>query len=162
MTPPTVNGADLLVNLTLPTTTIRVGPLAFDGLQAFLGAKLDDVLGPLMRAARFQRALPNGGVVDVFPLAIPDGEGLSIPVKLFGSIGFRNWQGMLVLILPAAVAEVVLGQLAAEIAAGQAYGPRIGKDASGGIIAEFAIRLRPGMRKALPFGRFGEVGVEAG
>ena len=161
MTPPTVHG-DLLVNLTLPTTTIRVGPLAFDGLHAFIGVKLDDVLGPLMRAARFQRPMSNGGVVDVFPLAIPNGEGLSIPVKLFGSIGFRNWEGVLVLILPAGVAELVAAQLASEIAAGLAYGPRFGKDASGGIIAEFAIRLQPGMRKALPFGRFGEVGVEAG
>ncbi len=151
----------LLVNLTLPTTTIRLGPLAFDGVQALLGAKLDDVLAPLMRAARFQRPMPGGGVLDVFPLAIPDGEGMSIPVRLFGSIGFRNWQGMLVLIVPPAIAEMVLAQLTAEIASGQAAGPRFGKDGSGGIVAEFAVRLRPGMRKRVPLGTFGEFGVEA-
>lgn len=160
MIAPVRDGA-ILVNLTLPTTTIRLGPLAFDGLQAFLGAKLDDVLAPLMRTGRFQRSATAGSVVDVYPLAIPEGEGLSIPVRLFGSIGFRNWNGMLVLIVPPAVAEMVLAQLAAEIAAGQAVGPRFGKDASGGIIAEFAVRLRPGMRKCVPLGSFGEVGVEA-
>lgn len=151
----------LRVNLTVPTTTVRLGPLAFDGLKALLGVDLDGVLSPLMIAHRHQRPIPSGGMVDVFPLAIPEGEGMSIPIKLFGEVGFRNVQGFLVLVLPPAVAEVVQAQLAPEIAAKMAAGPRFIQGSAGGIVAEFAVRLVPGMRKAIPLGTAGEIGLEA-
>lgn len=61
-------------------------------------------------------------MLDVYPLAIPEGEGLSIPVKLVGDLGFRNYRGLLVLIVPAAVAEVVRQELAEEIGAKEAVG----------------------------------------
>jgi hypothetical protein len=153
----------LRVNLTVPTTQVRLGPLSFDGLQAFLGLPLADVLSPLMRAPRHQRPGEAGAMLDVYPLAIPDGEGLSIPVKLVGDLGFRNYRGLLVLIVPAAVAEVVRQELAQEIAANEAAGPRfVEAPGGGGFVAEFAVRLRPGMRKAVPLGKWGEIGVEAG
>ena len=56
----------------------------------------------------------------MYPLAIPDGEGLSIPIKFVGEVGFRNWSSLLVLIVPPALAEVVAAQLANEIANGDA------------------------------------------
>jgi hypothetical protein len=149
------------VNLTLPTTTIRLGPLAFDGLQALLGASLAEVLSPLLIGQVTQRSVEGGGVVDVYPLAIPEGEGASIPIKWMGEIGFRNYRGFLVLIVPPAVAEVVRVQLAGEIAKKEAVGPRFVQGIGGGIVAEFAVRLRPGMRKAVPVGAWGEIGVEA-
>jgi hypothetical protein len=153
----------LHVNLTVPTTQVRLGPLSFDGLQVFLGVPLADVLSPLMRAPRHQRPGEGGAVLDVYPLAIPDGEGLSIPVKLLGDIGFRAFQGLLVIIVPAAVAEVLRQQLAEDIAAKQAAGPRFVEAlGGGGYVAEFAVRLRPWMRKAVPLGKWGEIGVEAG
>lgn len=145
------------VNLTVPTTAVRLGPFSFDGLKAFLGVDLAEILAPMMVAPRYTR---DG--LDVYPLAIPDGEGLTIPVKLMGEIGFYNLRAMLVLVVPPAVAEVVRAQLAAEIAAGTAAGPRFNEGGSGGIVAEFAVKLRPGMRKAVPLGSWGEVGVEAG
>ena len=151
----------LRVNLTVPTTTVRLGPLAFDGLKALLGADLGEILSPMLIGTKQQRTLPGGGVVDVYPLAIPDGEGLSIPIRLLGEFGFRNMAGFLVLILPPAVAEVVREQLAPEIAAKMAAGPRFVPGAGGGIVAEFAVRLVPGMRKAIPLGGVGEIGVEA-
>ena len=151
----------LRVNLTVPTTAVRLGPFAFDGLKALIGMDLADVLASLMIGPRTQRPV-LGGVVDVYPLAIPDGEGLTIPVKLMGEIGFYNLRAMLVLVVPPAVAEVVRAQLAAEIAAGTAAGPRFNEGGSGGIVAEFAVKLRPGVRKAVPLGSWGEVGVEAG
>lgn len=163
MIPAQAQAPDALhVNLTVPTTQVRLGPLSFDGLQAFLGVPLADVLAPLMRAPRHQRPGEAGAVLDVYPLAIPDGEGLTIPVKLLGGIGFRAFQGLLVLIVPAAVAEVLRRELAEEIAAHQAAGPRFVEAlGGGGFVAEFAVRLHPGMRKAVPLGKWGEIGVEA-
>lgn len=149
--------AALRVNLTSPTTSVRIGPFSFDGLKALVGMDLADALAPLMIAPRFTR---DG--VDVYPLAIPPGEGLSIPVRLVGEIGFYNLNGALVLIVPPALLDVVREQLAQELVTGEALGPRFNRGAGGGTVAEFAVRLRPGMRKAVPLGRFGEMGVEAG
>jgi hypothetical protein len=58
--------------------------------------------------------------------------------------------------------DVVKAQLAAEIAVGEAAGPRLRPGASGGTVAEFAVGLKLGMRKAVPLGTWGELGVEAG
>lgn len=151
----------LRVNLTVPTTSVRLGPFQFDGLQALVGVPLADLLSPLLRDRVFQRTAETGGVLDVYPLAIPDGEGLLIPVKLLGEVGFRNLKGLLVLVVPAAVAELVRERLGEELAAKHAAGPRFVTGASGGLVAEFAVRLRPGMRKAVPVGTLGEFGVEA-
>ncbi len=121
------------------------------------------LLSPLVRTARHLRAGEGDAMLDVYPLAIPEGEGLSIPVKLVGDLGFRNYRGLLVIIVPAAVAEVVRQELAEEIASKEAAGPRFVEAlGGGGYVAEFAVRLRPGMRKAVPLGRWGEIGVEAG
>ena len=149
------------VNLTVPTTAVRLGPFAFDGLKALVGMDLGDVLASLMIAPKFQRPV-LGGVVDVYPLAIPDGEGLSVPIRLLGEIGFYNLRSLLVLVVPVAAMDVVKAQLAAEIAAGEAAGPRLRPGTGGGTVAEFAVRLKPGMRKAVPLGTWGEIGVEAG
>ncbi len=150
----------LRVNLTAPTTAVRIGPFSFDGLKALLGVDLAEVLSPMMIGPKVQRPVP-GGVIDVFPLAIPDGEGLSIPVKLLGGVGFYNMRGVLVLQVPPAAVDLVRAQLAAEIAVGEAAGPRMNDNGAGGTVTEFAVRLRPGMRKAIPLGSFGELGVEA-
>ena len=150
----------LRVNLTAPSTQVRVGPFQFDGVKALIGMDLADALAPMMIGPRVQRTGPTG-TVDVYPLAIPDGEGLSIPIKFVGEVGFRNLSSLLVLIVPPALAEVVAAQFATEIASGDARS-RLWTGATGLQVAEFAIRLRPGMRKAVPLGRFGEIGVEAG
>lgn len=150
----------LRVNLTVPTTMVRLGPIQFDGLKALLGVELADVLSSMMIGPKFQRDL-GGVVVDVYPLAIPDGEGLSIPVRFAGEVGFYNDRSILVLRVPAAVIDAVAGQLAVELASGDARGPRLRTASDGGSVGEFGLRLRPGMRKAVPLGRFGELGLEA-
>lgn len=61
----------LHVNLTVPTTQVRLGPLSFDGLQAFLSVPLADVLSPQMRAPRPQRPGEVGAVLDVYPARGP-------------------------------------------------------------------------------------------
>jgi hypothetical protein len=111
--------AAMRVNLTVPSTAVRLGPFAFDGLKALLGVDLAEVLSSLMIGPKSQRPV-LGGFVDVYPLAIPDGEGLTIPIKLFGEFGFYNLHSALVLVVPIAAMDVVTPQLAAEIAAGEA------------------------------------------
>lgn len=61
-----------------------------------------------------------------------------------------------------AAMDVVTPPLAAEIATGDATGPRVRVGSSEGHVAEYAVRLKPEMRKAVPLGRFGQRGVEAG
>ena len=151
----------LRCNLSLPSTRLRLGPIAIDGVEALLGVSLADILDPLMPAPRFTRTNEAGGEVDVYPLAIPDGEGASVPVKRVGEIGLRNYRGYLVLILPAALSEVMRDQLAEEIRNKRAAGPRAARGTDGSLVVEFAIALRPGMRKVVPLGTFGELGVEA-
>lgn len=148
------------VNLTLPTTTVRIGPIQFDGLKALLGMNLADVLGPMMVGPREQRQA-GGSVVDVYPLAIPEGEGLSFPVKMLGEVGFQNLRGALLLVLPAALIDVVRAQLQDELANGTALGPRLAVGPSGATVSGFLLAMRPGMRKAVPLGSFGELGIEA-
>jgi hypothetical protein len=150
----------LRVNLTAPTTAIRIGPFSFDGLKALLGFELAELLGPMMVGPKFQRPI-LGGVIDLYPLAIPNGEGLTIPVKLVGGVGFRNLHGALVLQVPPAMVDLVRAQLATELANGEALGPANNDNGAGGTVTEFALRLRPGMRKAIPLGTWGELGLEA-
>ncbi len=96
-----------------------------------------------------------------YPLAIPDGAGLTIPIQLFGDLGFYNLHSALVLVVPIAAMDVVTAQLAAEIPAGTRPGTRRGmrrgRGCASGRAAEFAVRL-----KAVPLGGLGEIGVEAG
>ena len=91
----------LRVNLTVPTTAVCLGPFAFNGLKALLGVDLADVLAPMMIGPKTQRPV-LGGLVDAYPLAIRDGEGegLTVPIKLMGKLGFYNLRSLLVLVVP--------------------------------------------------------------
>ncbi|MBK7759532.1 MAG: hypothetical protein IPI35_24675 [Deltaproteobacteria bacterium] len=151
----------LRFNLSLPSTRIRLGPIVLDGMEALLGVSLSNILDPLMPSPRFSRNNAQGAEVDVYPLAIPDGEGFSVPIKHIGEIGARNFRSYLILILPPGLAEVMRDQLAEDIAAKRAAGPRPARGTNGGLVVEFAIALRPGMRKVIPLGQYGELGVEA-
>lgn len=53
--------------------------------------------------------------------------------------------------------DVVKAQLAAEIAAGEAAEPRL-RPGGSGTVAEFAVQLKPGTRKAVPLGGGGREG----
>jgi hypothetical protein len=107
-------------------------------------------------------------VLDVYPLALPEGEGLTIPVKLVGDLGFRNYRRLLVLIVPTAVSEVVHQELAEEVASTEAAGTRFVETVSGGgLVAELAVRSSAacqdrGCVRRCRWGSGGEIGVEAG
>ena len=80
-------------------------------------------------------------------------------MKLVGDLGLRNYYGLLVLIVPAAVAEAVRQGLAEEIASNEAAGPRFVEGlGGGGFVAEFAAWPQPRMHKAVSPG----MGLESG
>jgi hypothetical protein len=49
-----------------------------------------------------------------------------------------------------------------DFATGEAAGPRTNDSGQGGSVTELALRIRPGMRKAIPLRTWGEIGVELG
>lgn len=155
----------LRVDLVVPAPRVSFGPFSIDPLRLLLGVSVGDIVEPLLRAAPRQRPAPAGGALDVFPLGIPRGEGLTIPLPAMqGELGFRNMAGVLILVVPPVLLNSVAERLREMIERREAIGPRT-CDAFGqpGVrVHEFAIRLRPGMRVALALpGGAGEVAMEA-
>ena len=146
------------VNLTVPVTRIGFGPFSFDPLEQMIGAKLIDLLGPLMVGAMTRRPSANGPAVEVYPLALPDGEGASIPLGQFGEVGFYNDAGLLALTVPWAMATWLRQRLGDAVV----RGPNAAVSVDGSArVAKAWVRLRPGMRARVPMGALGEAGIEA-
>ena len=150
---------DLCIDLTLPVTRVGIGIFSFDPVEQFIGAPVLHFLEPLLRAATYKRPSAAGPAVEVFPLRLPEGEGLCVPLSQWGELGFANKRGLLVLTVPSQAAGWVQQRFAGAIV----EGPREGMSSDGTArVAHFAIRLRPGMKAGIPLGILGEVGVEAG
>ena len=152
-------GKALRVNLTFPVTRMGFGVFQFDPLTQALGMPLSEILSSLMIAPVRQRASAGGPTVDVYPLALPEGEGASLNLGQLGPVGFRNDRGWLVITVPLPFIGWVQQRLAQVIV----HGPEISLSTDGmSRVADFWIQLVPGMRSVLPLGILGEVGVEAG
>ena len=148
----------ILLSLTMPVTRIGFGPLSFDPVEQLVGAKLSDLLEPLMTGPVFRRPSEAGPAVEVYPLALPDGEGASIPLGQFGEIGFKNDHGMLVLTVPWGMAS----WLRQKFGDAMVRGPEEGRSLDGTAkVAVVGVLLRAGMRATLTLGALGELGVEA-
>ncbi len=146
------------IDLALPVTRVGFGPLSFDPVEQFLGAPVSHFLEPLLRAPRFRRPSQAGPAVEVYPLRLPEGEGLSVPLGQWGELGFANKRGLLLLTVPWQVQGWVTQRFAGAII----EGPRQGTSADGqAYVAHFAIRLRAGMKAGIPLGALGEVGIES-
>jgi hypothetical protein len=149
------------VNLTVPVTRIGFGPFSFDPLEQMIGAKLSDLLGPLLVGPVVRRPSSNGPAVEVFPLALPEGEGASIPLAQWGEVGFHNDGGLLVLTVPWGMAGWLRQRLGEAVVRGPEAG--VSLDGSARVARAWVrLRLRPGMRASVPLRAFGEAGVEAG
>jgi hypothetical protein len=146
------------VNLTVPVTRMGFGPFSIDPLEQMIGAKLVDLLEPLMIGAVTRRPSVTGPSVEVYPLALPDGEGASIPLAQWGEVGFYNEGGLLALTVPWGMASWLRERLGAAIVRGPEAGVSVDGSAR---VAKVWVRLRAGMRASVPLGAFGEVGVEA-
>ena len=149
-----MNSGAIKIDLVAPTPTMSFGPFSVDPIRLLTGSSLADILGPLMRGPVTRR-----GSQDVYQLALPEGEGLSVPIKGFGALGFRNLSGVFIVIVPAVLAGPMGVELADAIKRGDAAGPRF-DPASQGQTAEFAIRMKKGMRFGIGVGGM-EVGIEA-
>lgn len=148
----------LRFNVTLPVTKLGFGPFQFDPLTQIVGQPIANVLEPLRVGDVTRRPSTSGTAVEVHPLALPDGEGLVVPLGQFGELGFRASSGYLVLTVPAAVKGWVGKRLEGMIVKGPTEATSLNGTAR---VAEFWVQLRPGARASVPLGMLGEIGVEA-
>ena len=145
--------------LMVPVTRFGVGPFSVDPVEQLIGCPLADLLEPLRVGPITRRPSASGTAVEVHPLALPEGEGLAIPLGQFGEVGLANRNGLLELTVPAAWGAT----LARRLGAGLVRGPERRRTTNGAAeVAGCLVRLRSGVRFWVPLGALGEVGVEAG
>lgn len=154
---PSVDEA-IRVLVSVPITRIGVGVFSFDPVEQLLGAPLADLLEPLRVGSVERRPSSSGTAVEVHPLALPEGEGLAIPLGQFGEIGLKNDRGLLALTVPAAWGARLAGRLGPALVRGPVRGRSL--DGAAEVVTCWA-RLRPGMGAALPLGAMGEIGIES-
>jgi len=152
------HGAPIRFRLVLPHTRVGFGVFSIDPVEQLIGAPLEHILEPLMTAAKSLRRSPNGVTQAVFPLALPEGEGASIPLGAWGEAGFANERGLLRLTVPIQAS----GWLAGRLGPALVRGPEQGMSVEGVPVASYWLRMQPGMRGSFPLGGLGEVCVEAG
>ena len=151
--------AEVRVNLTMPITRFGFGPFSVDPVEQMIGAKLSDLLESLMTGPVYRRPSAAGPAVEVYPLALPDGEGATVPLGQFGEIGFAAERGLLVLTVPWGMASWLRQKFGDALVRGPQEGLSLDGTAR---VATAWVRLRPGMRASFALGALGEVGVEAG
>ena len=151
--------AEIRINLALPVTRVGFGPFSFDPLEQVIGVPLVEILEPLMTGPTYRRPSATGPAVEVYPLALPDGEGAAVPLGAWGELGFHAEGGLLVLTVPMQGGKWVEQRLAGAIVRGPEQGLSLDRTAR---VVKYWVRLQSGMRACFPLGALGEVGVEAG
>ena len=142
---------DLRFDLTVPTAPFGL----FDPYRALLGRSLEDILAPLRAAPAYVQRRASG-TVQVFPLAIPDGHSLALPLGPLGEVALGNEAGHLAVSVPAHLRSAVEPHLRDVMV----RGPEV-RSAGQAWVATFTVRVIPGTRRVLPLGALGEVGFEA-
>ena len=151
-------GGAIRFNLILPTARLGFGPLSFNPIEQAIGAPVADILESLMTGPVTQRPSQAGPSVDVYHLALPDGEGLTLPLGSWGELGFRNEAGLLVLTVPLPAESWIQRRLSGAIKRGPEH--LLSQDGTARV-ARFWVQLAPGMNVGFPLGVLGEIGVEA-
>lgn len=146
------------INLAFPVTRVGFGFFSFDPITQALGAPLAEILSSLMVAPVYRRPSQAGPAVDVYPLALPEGEGASLHLGHLGDVGFTNDRGWLVITVPLPTSGWVQQRLAHLIV----HGPEAGLSTDGtSRVAHFWLHLVPGTAATLPLGALGELSLEA-
>lgn len=148
----------LQLRLTLPCLRLGFGPFAIDPLEQLVGARLSDLLGSLMTGPMLQARSAAGTLVDIYPLAVPDGEGATIPLGAWGELGVANEGGLLLLTVPAAVAPFLAARLGSAL--DRPPQPVLALDGCSRVVL-LRVRLTKGARAVFPVGSLGELAVEA-
>jgi len=147
----------LRVDLTLPSTKLGIGPLAYDPLKEMLGLDPHVALAPLLRGQPHIRTAGRAAV-EVFPLAIAPDTRMAIPLGVFGQFAVANDRGLLALTLPAQAIRWLQSQVDGLLV----EGPMPITDDDGVHRASVVwLKLTPGMRVGFPLGLLGELGLEA-
>ena len=156
MNPPDLRA--IRFRLTLPCTQVGLGTLSFDPVAQVLGMSVQEVLESLLEDEPSVRPSASGPSLEVFPLALPNGEGASVALGALGELGLFNDGGLLLLTVPLSAVRWVQECAGTMVVRGP---ERRAATQSGGRVAELWLRLRPGARVSLPLGLLGELGLEA-
>ena len=152
----TATDESIRVLVSVPITRIGVGVFSFDPVEQLLGASLAALLEPLRIGPIERRPSSSGTAVDVHTLALPEGEGLAIPLGQFGEVALKNDHGLLALTVPAVWGARLSGRLGTALVRGPERAQSL--DGAAEVVTCWA-RLRAGMRAALPLGAVGEVAI---
>ncbi len=145
--------------LVLPVTRLGVGIWSFDPIEQLVGAPVADLLEPMMTGPVERRPSAAGPAVDVYPLVLPEGEGMAIPLGQFGELAFANRDGLLELTVPLRAEAWVTGKLGRALVRGPERGVSLDGAAR---VSRVWMPVAPGVRASVPLGTFGEIGIEAG
>jgi hypothetical protein len=147
------NERSLRFRLVMPVTRVGFGPFSVDPVEQLLGSSAAELLESIMDGD-VSHQTRAGRVVAVYPLAIPDGEGVFLPLGSYGTIGFKNDGGLLALTMPWAMARWLARQADRIVV----EGPNSVEDADA---AELVVRLSRGAALGIPLGALGSVRLEA-
>lgn len=134
--------------LVTPPLVQDMGLFKVDPIELALGVSLEDLLADLLLGPRRRMPSPEGVMSDVYPLALPDGEGACIPLGDLGEIGFRNLDGLLELSVPHAVSQRVYDRVR-EYAVQR---PEVVPGVGGGWCTRMVLRLPRGGRARVGVG----------
>lgn len=147
------------VNLLVPAVTVKLGFFELDPIKHTLGVSLEEVLSSLLLGPVERIPSPSGrGLVDVYRLGLPEGEGISIPLGNMGELGFWNEKGVLELTVPYQLGQSVMDRMREHVVE-----PAQTVRGSDGVTwcARITVRLRPGAATSLQVGGLGEIGLVA-
>jgi len=147
------------LKLLVPAVSLKLGFIEIDPIKQALGVSFEEVLESLMLAPVVRMPSPSGrGMVDVYKLGLPEGEGISIPLGGLGELGFWNERGLLELTVPYRLGQAAMDRLREHVVK-----PAETVRASDGVgwCAKLTVKLRPGAATSLQVGGLGELGLVA-
>lgn len=153
-------GAPLALKLILPATQLGLGPVQIDPVARLFGKPVRELLGGLLAGEPERRATATGSLVEVYPLRIPHGQGVFLPLAELGELGLHHDDGLLVVTTPLIAGPLLKLKLGTAVVRGPENWPSSDRIRR---VSRSWVRLRPGLRVAWPVGAImGEVGVEVG
>ena len=146
----------LQLNVTVPITEVAFGVFKVDPFKALVGIGLQEILEPLTTGPEQPATNSNGKPARLYPCVLPDGEGISIGLGQFGEVGFKADDGLLVVTVPAMLADELLAHVFEEDLVFDT--DRV--HPSGAKVVDIGLTMKPGQRVSIPLSMFGELVIE--